>query len=147
MSLSEYEEEFSKHGELCALNDTLASAGISPIHEGKVRNTTYVNSKLRRLDGIVKKRLLCVTGSEAQLLEDAEGEIIQQLKEKFQSTPSRSEKVKILTVLAKSWSVQTIMEVFGANNYMARQAKEIQAEKGSCTVRIQSQVSHSPRVQ
>lgn len=59
-----------------------------------------------------------------------EGEMVLQLKEKFDSTTKRSEKVTILTVLPKSWSVQKVARVFGAPNYMARQAKKLAAEKG-----------------
>ena len=61
---------------------------------------------------------------------DAECEVIGQLKEKFNSTVKRSEKVRILTILPKSWSVRKIMKEFGASNYMARQAKKLVQEKG-----------------
>ena len=62
--------------------------------------------------------------------QDPAGEIISQLKEKFRSTVRRSEKVKILTALPKSWSVRKIVKEFGASNYMARQAKKLVLEKG-----------------
>eukprot|EP00731_Ephydatia_muelleri_P013160 Em0007g470a len=61
---------------------------------------------------------------------DAECEVIGQLKEKFNYTVKRSEKVRILTILPKSWSVRKIMKEFGASNYMARQAKQLVQEKG-----------------
>ena len=61
---------------------------------------------------------------------DAECEVIGQLKEKFNSTVKRSEKVRILTILPKSWSVRNIMKEFGASNNMARQAKKLVQEKG-----------------
>lgn len=62
--------------------------------------------------------------------DDDEGEIIKPLKDKFQSTTERSEKVQILTILPKSWSVRKIQSEFGASNYMARKAKELVKEKG-----------------
>lgn len=49
---------------------------------------------------------------------DDESEIIRQLKDKFQETTVRSEKVQVLTVLPKSWSIRRIEEEFGASNYM-----------------------------
>ena len=52
------------------------------------------------------------------------------MKKKFHSTVRRSEKVKILTALPKSWSVRKIVKEFGASNYMARQAKKLVLEKG-----------------
>ena len=57
-------------------------------------------------------------------------EIVQQLKEKFDLTVSRSERLRILTVLPKSWPLKKIMVVFGVSNYMARQAKKLVQEKG-----------------
>lgn len=52
-------------------------------------------------------------------------EIVSQLKEKF-PTANRSEKMQILTVLPKSWSVKE----FNIAIFMARQAKELVKEKG-----------------
>ena len=54
-------------------------------------------------------------------------EIIQQLKEKFQST---SERTQILMVLPKSWSIRRIESEFGVSNFMARTAKKLVREKG-----------------
>jgi len=58
-----------------------------------------------------------------------DGEIVQQLKEKFTSA-SRSEKVQILTVLPKSWSIRKVQTEFDAANYMVRKAKQLVEEKG-----------------
>ena len=52
------------------------------------------------------------------------------LKEKFHSTDERREKLKILTLLPKSWSVRKIAKEFEALIYMARQAKKLVLEKG-----------------
>ena len=56
-------------------------------------------------------------------------EIISQLKEKY-STASRSEKLQILTIVPKSWSLRKIESEFGASNFMAREAKQLVREKG-----------------
>ena len=61
---------------------------------------------------------------------DDESEIIMQLKEKFQATNQRSEKVQILTVLPRSWSTRKVEQEFGVSNYMARKAKELVKQKG-----------------
>ena len=58
-----------------------------------------------------------------------EGEIIEQLKEKF-ANASRSEKIQILTVLPKSWSIRKVQQEFGTSNFMARRAKQLVKEKG-----------------
>ena len=56
--------------------------------------------------------------------------LIKQLKGKFRSTASRSEKLVILTILPQSWSLKKISRVFGVSRYLARQAKLLVAEKG-----------------
>ena len=56
--------------------------------------------------------------------QDAISDIIAQLKEKFKCLVNRSEKVKLLTILPKSWSVRKIMREFGVPDYMVRQAKK-----------------------
>ena len=61
---------------------------------------------------------------------DDESEIVRQLKDKFQETTVRSEKVQVLTVLPKSWSIRRIEEEFGASNYMVRKAKDLVKRKG-----------------
>ena len=69
-------------------------------------------------------------GCWAIAMQDAESQIIGQLKEKFHSSVKRNEKMRILTILPKSLSVRRIMKEFGAPNYMARQAKKLVQEKG-----------------
>ena len=52
------------------------------------------------------------------------------LKEKFHASTDNSEKVTILTILPKSWSVQKVQEEFGVSNYMARKAKDLVKNQG-----------------
>ena len=62
--------------------------------------------------------------------EETQCEMITQLKDKFNKTESPSEKLTILTVLARSWTLATIKEEFEVSDYMARQAKTLVREKG-----------------
>ena len=63
-------------------------------------------------------------------MQDDGKEMIDQLKEKFQSTTHKGEQLQILTVLPKSWSVKQVQEEFSVTNYMARQSKALVREKG-----------------
>lgn len=56
--------------------------------------------------------------------------MILQLKEKFHLTKDRSEKIKILTVLPKSWSERKIAEEFETTKHTARVAKQVVAVSG-----------------
>ncbi len=62
--------------------------------------------------------------------DDDESEIIRQLKKKFQETTERSEKVQVLTVLPKTWSIRKVQDEFGAPNYMVWKAKDLVKKKG-----------------
>ena len=53
--------------------------------------------------------------------------MIRQLKEKFHSTTSRSERMRVLTVLPQSWSIR---KVFGVSRYLVAKVKQLVAEKG-----------------
>jgi hypothetical protein len=52
------------------------------------------------------------------------------LEEKFHRTGRKSEKVNILMVLPKSWSVRKIQQEFSVSNYMVQTAEKLVAEKG-----------------
>ncbi len=60
----------------------------------------------------------------------ADSEIISQLKEKY-PTAQRSEKIQILTVLPRSWSIRRTEIEFGATHSMVRLAKKTSGRKGS----------------
>ena len=70
-----------------------------------------------------------------------EGEIILQLKEKFQIT-KRSEQLQILTVLPRSWTRKQIQSEFGVSDYMARKYKQLVLEKGILSSPDPSLVPH-----
>jgi hypothetical protein len=51
-------------------------------------------------------------------------EMMEQLKEKFSTTKTRSEKVKVLTVLPRSWSGRKIASEFNTTRHTAAVAKK-----------------------
>ena len=57
-------------------------------------------------------------------------EMIGQLKDKFSTSDSRSEKVQVLSVLPKSWQIRKIERECKITNYMAHSAKKLVNEKG-----------------
>jgi hypothetical protein len=56
--------------------------------------------------------------------------MISQLKEKFKNTYSRSEKLKILTLLPKSWGICRTEKEFQTSNWLAIKAKELVRSQG-----------------
>ena len=113
------------------INKMLSSQEVSPIRKRYIHSQRYVQEKCRRLMEVVEENIQLATGARPDALHADHGaEIIQQLKEKFALTKSRSEMIRILTVLPKSWSVARICEEFGVTIYMARLAKKIVKDKG-----------------
>ena len=99
------------------VNDYLKVAGETPITKRKLQSKKY---KKRKFHTIVK--MMERVGIDEKPNPDEE--IISQLKEKY-STASRSEKLQILTIVPKSWSLRKIESEFGASNFMARKAKQL----------------------
>jgi enolase len=68
-------------------------------------------------------------------------EMISQLKEKCKNTYSRSEELKILTVLPKSWGICRIEKEFQTPNWLATEKLNSWSDiKGYCHLPTLSQV-------
>lgn len=108
------------------VNKYLRTIGETPIAKRELQSKKYSKKKLQTITKMMQK-----AGIEEKPTVDYE--IIAQLKEKY-ATAQRSEKVQILTILPKSWSIRKIEAEFGASNFMVRKAKELVREKGiMCT--------------
>ena len=107
------------------MNQCLKEFGKTPITKRKLRTKKYSEKKLDEITSMMEKLVIGDNSKSSN-----ESEIIQQLKEKFQSTSERSTQVQILTVLPKSWSIRRIKSEFGVSNFMARTAKKLVREKG-----------------
>ena len=110
---------------LTLVNQCLKESGKTPITKRKLRTRKYAEKKLDEITSMMEK---LVIGEDSKSSDELE--IIQQLKEKFQSTSERSTQVQILKVLPKSWSIRRIESEFGVSNFMARTAKKLVREKG-----------------
>ena len=124
---SEREEVYYQHELLQPVNQCLSAIGETPILKKKLQHVKYRIQKFKKIRAAVSKRMLPEIRSSNG---DDESEIVRQLKEKFKETTMRSEKVQILTVLPKSWSIRKVQDEFGASNYMVRKAKDLVKKKG-----------------
>ena len=57
-------------------------------------------------------------------------EMMEQLKTKFRESQKVSDKVQILTIVPKSWTIQRRQAEFGATYHMARLSKQLVASQG-----------------
>ena len=115
-----------------SVNQCLGEIGETPVVKKKLQQVHYPKDKLKRITTAMKK--VVIQDAESSDSGD-DGGIIKQLKEKFHTTAERSEKVRVLTVLPKSWSMRRIQAEFGASDYMVRRARELVKQKGILSTR------------
>lgn len=122
--------EFDYNEALDSLNSSLNILGESPISKKKLKLQKYPKEKFHKVETAVQKLFEMDDSVDDEIVQSAESEMICQLKEKFCSSTSRSEKIQILTILPKSWSIRKIAKEFEAPNFMVRKAKLLVKEKG-----------------
>ena len=111
---------------LMIVNQCLDTIGETPLTKRKLQYKKKSKQKIEKIATMMQKAVIGDVHSDQM---NDESEIIKQLKEKF-STVGRSEKIQILTVLPKSWSIRRVQEEFGVSDFMARKAKLLVREKG-----------------
>ena len=104
------------------VNKYLRDVGETPITKRKLRGKKY---KKQKVEAITKT--LQMAGLDQKKTDDTE--IVAQLKEKYY-TAEKSEKLQILTILPKSWSIKKIQSEFGVSDFTARKAKALVRDKG-----------------
>lgn len=127
---SESDEVFEKNEALVSLNTSLQCVGESPIKRKRLLEKKYAKTKLIKAAEAIGSKILGVPPEKTIHSGPGQDEIVNQLKEKFISTDSKSLKMQILTTLPRSWTPKTIQREFGVSNFMARKAKQLQKVKG-----------------
>ena len=109
------------------INQCLQAIEKTPVSKKKLVQTSYSKEKLNKIK-VTAAKIILPSMTSAEI--DNDSEIIEQLKEKFHSSTDRSQKVKILTVLPKSWSTGKVKEEFAVSSYMALKAKDFVKDQG-----------------
>ena len=131
------QQEFSRAHNIELFNKGIAGINVSPVSSSKLKQVNYPRRKyLNITDGLKRNIFGIQTEDDLDLLKQKAAdfdEIIFLLKEKF-ATPecSREDKIRILTVLPKSWNNQTIIEQFNTHEYIVNQARRIADVNGVC---------------
>ena len=126
---------------LDSFNSSIRYMIESPLVKQKLAQQKYPKRKLEEITSALKKRVLHIESDDDSdddeinnIMNDFGSEILSQLKEKFHQS-TRSEKIQILTLLPKNWSIRQTTADFGAPEFMVRKAKKL-AKKGSCLLQI-----------
>jgi len=115
---------FQTSAAVSSLNKCLAEVGETPYSQSRARAKSYPRQKVKKITEAMQRMVI-----PGEPIDDGT-EMVQQLKEKFQSTTKRNEQLQVLTVLPKSWSIKKIQQEFGVSTYMARKSKKLVEEKG-----------------
>lgn len=108
-----------------SLNGVLEMLNLKNIDETKMRAKSYQEQVMTKLIN----RLCAVLFPDINPLSDSE-EMIKQLKEKFDESTNRATKIKVLSVLPKSWSGNKIKKKFAATQHMIYQTKKLVEKDG-----------------
>lgn len=121
------------------LNETLACIGESPLQLSKLRTATAASTKTNKIQFAIQRTMNNLLKENSESFEGGDitidyanvgREVMSQLKEKFDSCGSYSEKLLVLSLVPKSWNLTMIQNFFGVSKYMARKSKILVEEKG-----------------
>jgi hypothetical protein len=134
----------SQYTEVQEINTSLQIIGESPIKISKLARKRYATTKLKKIMRRYRRKIKTVSPVLQQQMSESDSplhsqlnvginefnEMISQLKGKFKNADSRSEKLKILTVLPKSWGIGSIEKEFPTSNWLSRKAKDLVKSQG-----------------
>lgn len=131
MSLSELSLEITRP----TINEALLLLNQSLLLTRRVNDETYLSNKVSRVADSLKKALGIPNPVDFQCSDTDAAEIIQKLREKFHDTnTTKSLRLQMLTLMPSSWSIEKIVEVMGTTTYMARLARNLEADKGILSI-------------
>lgn len=107
------------------LNELLPLLGMAKLDESKLRSDVYKKDVLNNVIDALSKHIF----KGATVNKDSI-EIIDQLKTKFNEFESYQDKLKLLSVLPKSWTAFQIQKEFNTSYYFATKSKVIVAQHG-----------------
>jgi hypothetical protein len=111
-----------------SLNKTGVVRSIIALH-WKLSQGKYLKEKFKKVKGAVKRKIFNLTNSTGND-SSGEGEMIEQLKEKFHILGKKSEMVQMLMVFLKRWLIRNIQQDFTVPNYMVLTFKKLVVVKG-----------------
>lgn len=106
-------------GVVSCTNILMSSVRESPLTSTPLKSHRKTLEKIDRVHNIIKSSLVNAESSSSSVTEN-NNEIIEQLKHKFSTEFDNSEKIRILTILPKSWSIRKICREFKSSYHMAR---------------------------
>ena len=135
-------DQFEAHHDLAILNESLSLLGGSPVKKRKLSKKRYVLQKVEKTASLLQQKMTKIQSESDVSSESSEetecvdkrasyfDEMITELKAKYKTCTSRSDKIRVLTAAPASWSARKLAGVFGTSVRFALRAKKLRKEKG-----------------
>ena len=141
---AEEQESYSDESDILnsgleAIDKSAQALGDSPIRRKRLRSKRYRRFKMKKIRDAMHTKIMRLDPDAVPVQcagdnSDEKGrhfdEMMGQLRHKFKVTDNPSEKIKILTVVPRSWTIRRIVEEFGASRHQARCARNLQITSG-----------------
>lgn len=124
------------------LNTSLSLIDETPVKRKRLSEKKYPEIKFKKVTEAFRTKLLGLSPENPIQTINNGQEIINQLKEKFNSTTNKSLKIQILTTLPKSWTLKQIETEFGVTNLLLEKLKILLKKNLSCLLLTLSLESH-----
>lgn len=102
----------SKEAAINSLNKFLVEAGLSPVDTNRLAQKNYCQTSVASISASLKTLIFRGHPTESEISDNSEIDIINQLKDKFRSSTSKSEKTTILTLVPQNWSIMRTKSEF-----------------------------------
>lgn len=109
-------EYLDKNDVMIALDNLLKVLNLNSIDRKKLNNKFYQSHVFEEL----KEKLSDVIFTKVSEIADGQSEMIEQMKEKLAEISDKNERVKLLSILPKSWSSGRVHNEFGVTKHMAK---------------------------
>lgn len=134
-SSSSSTEFVDRNAFIAAFNKILPMIGIAPIDAKKIsKSHSYCRNTLNEIsEGLARKIFDVFPAKTASVVveeENTDQEIVNQLKVKFAETIDKHSKIKILSVLPRSWSARRISREFHTTVHLGLLTKALVEENG-----------------
>lgn len=123
---------FNKAEFINEFNKILPLIGVDPINlDNMKKSISYCQHTINDIMTNLRRKLFEMPEIDANVQEaSTEEEMVNQLKSKFAESTAKDEKVKIFSVLPKSWTARKIANTFDTTIHMAILAKKLVVENG-----------------
>lgn len=126
------------------LNKILPTIGVTLIKMKDIRTPSYCREKLEQITEALERKIfnLLQHTMDEPSVENADQEILQQLKEKFGQNTDFASKYKILTTVPRSWTAYRVRQEFDCSKHLSEAAVKLAREYGIMSSPIQRIGTH-----